>query len=184
VGFTSYLGIWLNELLRSDSGRISLAYAAINLCAFAAGTSGGFVADRYGKRRITLAATIVMTAGFAGIAAVSSSIASLVFTAAVIFGASLRNAPLNAIVTSLVPAGKTPGYVAARNIASQTGIGFAILVSGILYSSEGIEFVAVFCGLLTAISFAILRLIPELEGRRFDTAEIKIGAAPAYGNGS
>ncbi len=181
VGFTAYLGIWLNSAFEGSAATISITYAGINVCAFLAGTAGGFVGDRFGKRRVSLLATVLMGVGFAGIASGAGAIPGLLFTGAVVFGASLRNAPLNAIVVSLVPQARTPGFVAVRNIASQAGIGFAIVVSGSLFVRGGIGEVALFCGALTVASFAILRLIPEDKKLREPSFTVSIAPEPLPG---
>jgi predicted MFS family arabinose efflux permease len=77
------------------------------------------------------------------------------------FGAALRVAPLQALLTELVGPEETASYIAARNIASQLGIGFAVLFGSQIYAQYQMVGVSLFCGLLTLGAWITIKAIDE-----------------------
>ncbi|MEZ5426939.1 MAG: MFS transporter [Pyrinomonadaceae bacterium] len=161
VGFTTFIGTWLYQSWGSNPSRVGLAYALMNLGALAGGILGGFLADRFGKRSMALYPNLIMALGLFLLPVLIWKSALLGLISLVAFAAALRVAPLQALLTELARPDEIASYIATRNIASQLGIGFSILVGGQIYFTYGLAGVSVACGTLTLGAWLTIRAITE-----------------------
>jgi predicted MFS family arabinose efflux permease/pimeloyl-ACP methyl ester carboxylesterase len=161
VGFTSFLGIWLHDAFGAGPERVALAFAIAGVGAVAGGAIGGKFADRFGKRRVALAATTAMWLLLPIVPGFVWGVPLLALIAAAAFAASLRVAPMQALVTELVAPDERPAYIALRNSASQLGIAAAVIASTALYPRLGMMGVALACAALTIVSWLTIRWVRE-----------------------
>lgn len=161
VGFTSYLGTWLSDAFQLKANAVGLVYLAAGCGAVLGGVLGGILADKFGKRQIALQGSlwlivlllIVPTFAWGWMLIATLSVAAFV--------AGLRIAPLQALITELVPATNRATYVALRNSASQLGIAATVWLGGSVYMRYGLVGVAAECALLTAGAWFTTRCINE-----------------------
>lgn len=161
VGFTSFLGIWLHDAFGAGPGRVALAFAIAGVGAVAGGAIGGKLADRFGKRRVALAATTAMWLLLPIVPGFVWDVPLLALVAAAAFAASLRVAPMQALVTELVASDERPAYIALRNAASQLGIAAAVAASTVIYPRLGMMGVALSCAALTIVSWLAIAWVRE-----------------------
>lgn len=161
VGFTAFLGIWLANAFHAGTSRVSAVYLVAGLGAVAGGAFGGKLADRLGKRRVALTACTAMWLVIPVVASLAWSVALFVFVAAAAFVASLRVAPLQALITELVSARDRATFVALRNASSQLGIAAAVAAAGPIYGRYGMMGVALASSALTILAWLTIRFIRE-----------------------
>jgi predicted MFS family arabinose efflux permease len=169
VGFFSYLGSWLEDSLRLSPSEINLFFVIIGFALVAGAVVAGIVSDKFGKRTLSILATIALAPmlglipglGWGLVLFACFFIASLAF--------AFRQGPLQALATELVPRRTRGSLIAIRNTASQIGIAMATAVSGSLYDSSGYQAVGLFSGAMTLIAGACIFLMKE---PRNDTVEV------------
>ena len=161
VGFTSYLGIWLHDGFGAGPGRVGLVFALAGVGAVAGGAIGGRLADRFGKRRVAVAATTAMWLLLPTVPGFAWGPALFLLVAVAAFVASLRVAPLQALVTELVEPDERAAYIALRNTSSQLGIATAVAACGAVYPGLGMMGVALVASGLTIVAWATIRFIRE-----------------------
>jgi predicted MFS family arabinose efflux permease len=61
VGLTTYLGTWLSDAFGAGPRDIGFIYALAGTGAVVGGALGGALADRYGKRRVAVASSALMS---------------------------------------------------------------------------------------------------------------------------
>lgn len=163
VGFFSYLGAWMKDALKLDTDARGLFFVIVGVAALVGGLVGGKVADRFGKRSVSIVSTIVLAAMLFVIPRVGWGVALFVtfLTASLAF--AFRQGPLHALATQLVPRRFQGAFVSFRNTASQLGIAFSTAVSGRLYDTEGMGYAAVgvFSGVVTVAAAVFIFLIRE-----------------------
>lgn len=169
VGFVMFLGSWLAELGPGNGFDTGVIYSLVNLAGLAGGLGGGFIADRVGKRSVALHSSLLMAVCLFAVIATSGPTAILLFVLGSATSAALRVAPLQALLTELVTRENIVAYIAARNISSQLGIAFSVVVCGHLYSTFGFQAVLFACGAFTVAAWLTIGGIVEPE------ASIKIG---------
>jgi predicted MFS family arabinose efflux permease len=170
VGFIFYLGSWLKKTLELSANQINLFFAVVGVAALVGGLVAGPVADRFGKRNLSILSTAVLAAmlfiiprlGWGVILFSGFLIASLAF--------AFRQGPLQALATEMVPRSARGSFVAVRNTASQMGIAVSTVVSGLLYDSAGYMAVGLFSGAVTLAGGLCIFLMrePQHEGALSD----------------
>ena len=161
VGFTAFVGTWLYDSWQANAKQVGLIYALLNFGALIGGISGGFLADKFGKRPVALHPGLLMAFCLFALPLMIWENAILVLLFTVAFAGALRVAPLQALLTELARPNEIASYIATRNIASQIGIGFSILVCGQLYLSFGLEGVSIACAVLSMGSWITIKAIVE-----------------------
>jgi predicted MFS family arabinose efflux permease len=78
--------------------------------------------------------------------------------------AAFRQGPLTALITELVPSNQRGAFIALRNIFSQTGIGAAAVLGGLLFERHGYAAVTTLCAAMTAV-VALLLITHIVEPR-------------------
>lgn len=171
VGFTSFIGVWLAEAFHRKPNEIALMYAAAGASAVLGGALGGFLADRYGKTSVALRGSLGFAVLMLFVPTFAWGILLVSVTSAAAFVAGLRIAPLQALITELVPPNNRAAYIAFRNASSQLGIAAAVALSAVLYARFGLFGVGVVCSLLTFFAWFCTNLIIEPQTAESSTAE-------------
>ena len=161
VGFTTYLGTWLSDAFHAGTRDIGFVYALAGVGAVIGGALGGPLADRFGKRRISVHSSIGMGVFLLLLPAFTWSPMLLALIVITALAASLRIAPIQALVTELVAPAERAAYVALRNGASQLGIAATVAGSGRLYSMYGLMGVSLFCAVLTVGAWISIRTLDD-----------------------
>src|SRR5215471_8980970 len=114
VGFIFYLGSWLRRTYDLEADQVGYVFIGVGIVSLIGSVAAGPIADRYGKRGLSLISTVVLSAmlllipkqqwGFLLLAAFL--IASLAF--------AFRQGPLQALATELVPREARGALVAVR----------------------------------------------------------------------
>ena len=156
VGFLTYIGVWLNAQFGMSTGGIGWVFMYAGVVAVIGAPLGGVLADRWGKRPVAIAGSVLLAAAVVLIPTFPWGAFLLAVLGAASMGAALRQGPLTALMTELIPGAKRGSYMAARGVSSQLGIGAAVLVGGALYEHWGYAAVTLFCGLMTAAAAAVL----------------------------
>lgn len=162
VGFITYLGAWLNQRFGLNTRGVGLVFMLSGLVAVGGAPAGGILADRWGKRRASIVSNLLLGAAIAMLPLLPWGLALLAVFALTSLGAALRQGPVTALMTELVPTAQRGSFIALRNIASQLGIGAAAFVGGILYQRSGYSAVTSLCALMTFLVAGLLALyLPE-----------------------
>lgn len=164
VGFFTYIGTWLQKDLNLGKGAVNLFFILVGLALLVGAFVAGPVADRFGKRGLSILATIVLSPllllipnlGWGAPLFAAFLIASLAF--------AFRQGPLQALATELVPRRARGALVAMRNTASQIGIAVATVASGWLYDKLDYRAVGIFSGVMTLAAAFCIFLMKEPPG--------------------
>ena len=164
VGFFFYLGSWLLQVLKLSTTAINGFFALVGLALLAGAFVAGPVADKFGKRGLSILATIILAPTLMLIPRLPWGVGlfSVFLISALAF--AFRQGPLQALATEMVPRRARGALVAVRNTASQVGIATATLASGALYDKLGFTAVGLFSGLLTLAAAACILLMHEPGG--------------------
>jgi predicted MFS family arabinose efflux permease len=165
VGFFFYLGSWLRRDLKLDLGEVNLFFIAVGIALLIGAVVAGPVADKFGKRGLSILSTIILAPmlllipnlGWGFLLFACFLTASLAF--------AFRQGPLQALATELVPSHARGALVAVRNTASQIGIAVSTVVSGPLYDNFGYGAVGAFSGALTLAAVFCIILMKEPGGQ-------------------
>lgn len=133
VGFTSFAGVWLFQAFRVDTRSVGLVYALAGAAAIGGGVLGGYLADRFGKRRIALQGSVALLILLLIVPTFTLSTTLVVLVAVAAFVAALRIAPLQALITELVAPHERAPYVALRTACSQLGIAATVWWCAVIY---------------------------------------------------
>ena len=149
VGFFTYIGSWLQKDLNLGKGEVNLFFIVVGIALLIGAFVAGPVSDKFGKRGLSILATIVL----APMLLLIPNLAWGVLLFAIFLIASLafafRQGPLQALATEFVPRRARGALVAVRNTASQIGIAVATVASGWLYDKLGYRAVGIFSGVMT-----------------------------------
>lgn len=168
VGFFSYLGTWLDKKLGLSPTAISSFFVLVGIALLAGAFVAGPVADKFGKRGLSILSTLILAPTLIIIPQLSwGAVLFVVFIIAALAFA-FRQGPLQALATELVPRQARGALVAVRNTASQIGIATATLASGALYDKLGFGAVGLFGGVMTLAAAACILLMHEPGGESLD----------------
>jgi predicted MFS family arabinose efflux permease len=156
VGFLTYIGQWLNSRFAIPTRTIGWVFMLGGLVAVGSAPLGGMVADRWGKRTVSIASNVLLALAVALMPFLSWGIGLLAIFAATSLGAAFRQGPLTALMTELVPPHQRGSFIALRNISSQFGIGAAAFMGGILYQRYGYGAVTTLCAAMTGLVAILL----------------------------
>lgn len=161
VGFFSYLGSWLSRDLRRTTNEVSLFFILVGFALLAGAFVAGPVSDKFGKRGVSIASTIVLSAMLFLIPRFDWG--ALLFTTFLLASLSFafRQGPLQALATELVPQQARGAFVAVRNTASQIGIALSTAISGSLYDRSGYSAVAVMGSAVTLAAAICIMMMRE-----------------------
>jgi predicted MFS family arabinose efflux permease len=156
VGFLTYIGQWLNVSFGLSTREIGWVFMLGGVFAVAGAPLGGMLSDRWGKRSISVFSNVLLAAALALVPFLSWSVALLAVFALASLGAALRQGPLTALMTEMVPAPQRGSFIALRNISSQMGIGVTAYVGGVLFQKSGYAAVTTLCAVMTAVVVLLL----------------------------
>ncbi len=171
VGFTTFLGTWLHDAFAAGPRSVSLVYAIAGVSAVAGGAIGGKLADRFGKLRVAVVGSLWLAFLLPSVPTFAWGPLLMVSIALTAFAASVRVAPLQALITEVVSAEERPTYVALRNASSQIGIATAVAACGGIYDRMGLIGVGLVCAAATFVAWLTSRWID-------DPGVVRDGAAP------
>ena len=160
VGFLTYVGQWLNSQFAVPTRTIGWVFMLGGLVAVGSAPLGGVVSDRLGKRSVAIASNLILALAVAIIPFFSWGPWLLLVFSLASLGAAFRQGPLTALISELVPATQRGAFIALRNIFSQTGIGLAAFVGGLLYEKHGYAAVTTLCAAMTGL--VVLFLITHI----------------------
>ncbi len=156
VGFITYIGQWLNDHFAVPTGGITVAFMVGGLASVVGAPLGGILADRWGKRTVSIASNAFLALAIALVPFLRWGVWLLMVFGATGLGAAFRQGPLTALMTEMVPAAQRGSFIALRNIFSQLGIGAAALAGGMLYQSYGYKAVTTLCAAMTGLVAILL----------------------------
>jgi len=156
VGFLTYVGQWLNGQFALSTRTIGWVFMLGGLVALGSAPAGGIISDRIGKRSVSIVSNIILALAVGLIPLFSWGPWLLVVFSVASMGAAFRQGPLTALITELVPATQRGAFIALRNIFSQTGIGVAAFLGGLLYERHGYGAVTTLCAVMTALVAVLL----------------------------
>jgi predicted MFS family arabinose efflux permease len=165
VGFMTYIGEWLNTRFGLTTRGIGWIFMLAGVVAVIGSPLGGMLSDRLGKRSIAIAGCVIMAGAVAVMPLCSWGAVLLVIFGLTSMGAALRQGPLTALMTELIPDTQRGSFMAARSVSSQAGIGVTVFVGGVLYQRYGYLAVTALCALMTAaVVFLLAAYIAEPQG--------------------
>jgi len=163
VGFIQYLGSWLTEphgfgLIVSEVG---LVFIGVGVAALFGSAAAVYLSDKIGKRRLSIASTVLLAAMLLVIPNIEFGILLFGFFGAASFTFAFRQGPLQALATELVLKRTRGALVALRNAASQAGIALAAIICGQLYDVYGYTAVGLFSAIATLIAALCIMMMRE-----------------------
>jgi len=156
VGFLTYVGQWLNGEFAVPTRTIGWVFMLGGVVALGSAPVGGIVSDRLGKRSVAIISNLILALAVALIPLFSWGPWLLVAFSVASMGAAFRQGPLTALITELVPPTQRGAFIALRNIFSQTGIGAAAFIGGLLYERHGYGAVTTLCAVMTGLVALLL----------------------------
>lgn len=159
AGFLLFLGAYLRNEVGLTLGEVGFVFLLCGVGSLGGAMGAGHVADRVGKLRVALAGSIglallLLMVPYAG-GVVLYAVLGLVG-----LSAAARVAPLQSIVTELVPTESRGAYVAFRNTLSQAGQAVAATLAAALYE-RGFEYVCFFTAGFSLLAFLCMFWIEE-----------------------
>ena len=156
VGFLTYVGQWLNGEFAISTRTIGWVFMLGGVVALGSAPAGGIISDRLGKRSVAIVSNIILALAVALIPLFSWGPWLLVVFSVASMSAAFRQGPLTALITELVPSSQRGAFIALRNIFSQTGIGLAAFLGGLLYERHGYGAVTTLCAVMTGLVAVLL----------------------------
>ena len=156
VGFITYIGQWLSDYFKIPTRGITLVFMVGGMASLLGAPLGGILADRWGKRSVSIGSNILLGVAVALVPFLHWGVWLFLVFGATGLGAALRQGPLTALMTEMVPTAQRGFFIALRNIASQLGIGAVALVGGVLYQHSGYVAVTTLCSAMTFLVAILL----------------------------
>jgi DHA1 family inner membrane transport protein len=178
VTFLTYIGAWLHTSFGFSTTRISLVFALGGLVAVGGAPLGGILADRWGKRTVSIASNVLLFVTMGILPLFNWGFGLLAVFVGVSLGIGFRQGPITALMTEMVPQHRRGSFVALRNIASQLGIGAAVAGGGLLYEWRGYFAVTS----LSALMAGLVALLLTTHITEPHAAEAERSGQPAVGS--
>lgn len=156
VGALTYAGAWMHVQFRVTTRTIGLVFLAGGLLALVGAALGGAASDRYGKKSVGIASSILLALSLVLLPFLPWSGLLVGVFALANFAAAFRQGPVTALMTELVPRRGRGAFIAMRNVASQIGIATTALLGGILFDRFGYAGVGFLCTALTLVVVLLL----------------------------
>ena len=156
VGFITYIGQWLSDRFQVRTGSITLVFMVGGVASVIGAPVGGILADRWGKRNVSIASNVLLALAVAAIPFQHWGLALMIVFSATGLGAGLRQGPVTALMTEMVPGNQRGSFIAFRNVASQLGIGTVAFAGGLLYQHQGYVAVTTLCATMAALVAILL----------------------------
>jgi predicted MFS family arabinose efflux permease len=156
VSFLTYIGAWLHASFGLTTTQIGLVFMLGGLVAVGGAPLGGVLADRWGKRGVSIASNVLLAVTMALLPLFGWGVGLLLVFVGVSLSIGFRQGPITALMTEMVARQRRGAFVALRNIASQLGIGAAVLAGGFLYEWRGYSAVTWLSALMAAVVAILL----------------------------
>jgi predicted MFS family arabinose efflux permease len=167
VGFMTYIGAWLNGRFGLTTRGIGWVFMLAGIVAVLGAPLGGTLSDRLGKRTVAIAGCLLMAAAVAIMPWLPWGTLLLAIFGLTSLGAALRQGPITALMTELIPDSQRGAFMAVRGVSSQVGIGVAAFVGGVFYQHWGYAAVTSLCALMTAsVAWLLASHIVEPDARQ------------------
>jgi predicted MFS family arabinose efflux permease len=162
VGLITYIGVWLNGTFQVPVRMIGIIFLLSGVVSLAGAPLGGVLADRWGKRRVSILSNLFLAASILAIPWMRWGFPLFVVFGLLSLSAAFRQGPITALITELVEENQRGSFVALRNIFSQLGIASAAFLGGVIFAGWGYGGVAVMCAVFTlAVVGLLVRFIRE-----------------------
>jgi predicted MFS family arabinose efflux permease len=159
TGFLLFLGAYLQREVGLTLGQAGMVFLWSGFASLAGAFGAGALSDRIGKKRVALAGCLALSVFVLVVPRVQGlALYAVLGLAGVAIAARL--APLQSIVTELVPAESRGAYVALRNTVSQSGNAAAAAGAAALYPG-GFEHVCAMAAAFSLVAFVLLLGIEE-----------------------
>jgi MFS transporter, DHA1 family, inner membrane transport protein len=170
VGAITYAGAWMNVQFQVTTRVIGLVFLVGGLLALVGSALGGAASDRYGKKSVGIASSVLLALSLGLLPLLPWSGLLVGVFALTNFAAACRQGPVTALMTELAPLRGRGAFIAMRNVASQIGIATTALLGGILFERFGYGGVGVLCTTLTLVVVFLLstQIQEPLGGSGFD----------------
>ncbi|HKT10727.1 MAG TPA: MFS transporter [Terriglobia bacterium] len=155
-GFLYYIGQWLNSSFGVPTRTIGWVFMLGGVVALVAAPVAGVLSDRWGKRSVSIAGSILLALSVALVPFFSWGVGLLIVFGVTSLGAASRQGPLAALMTELVPTAERGSFIALRNVFSQMGIGLVVLAGGAIYERHGYLAVTTLCAVMTGVVAILL----------------------------
>ena len=161
TGFLLFLGAYLQKSLGLTLFQVGMVFLGSGVASLAGAFGAGRLSDAVGKTKVALAGCLSLAVFVLAVPHVEGP---LLYATLGLVGVSVaaRLAPLQSIVTELVPPESRGAYVALRNTVSQAGNAAAAIGAAALYD-RGFEYV---CYMAAAFSFTAFGLLFWIEEPR------------------
>ncbi|MGH9323366.1 MAG: MFS transporter [Vicinamibacteria bacterium] len=159
TGFLLFLGSYLERAYGLTLTQRGLVFLLAGIASLVGAFVAGRLSDRLGKIRLALVGSLAL-AGF--LLMVPNVTGAFFYIALALVGlsAAARVAPLQSVVTELVPADSRGAYVALRNTLSQCGSAVAAILAAALYE-RGFAYVCYLTAGFSLAAFLLLLFIEE-----------------------
>jgi predicted MFS family arabinose efflux permease len=159
TGFLLFLGAYLQRQIGLTLGQVGMVFLGSGVASLAGAFGAGRLSDRVGKTRVALAGCLSLALLLLAVPQVDGP---LLYATLGLVGVSIaaRLAPLQSIVTELVPPASRGAYVALRNTLSQSGNAVAAIGAAALYE-HGFEYVCYLAAAFSLTAFVLLFWIEE-----------------------
>jgi predicted MFS family arabinose efflux permease len=158
VGLITYIGVWLNGTFQVPVRMIGIIFLLSGVVSLAGAPLGGVLADRWGKRRVSILSNLFLAASILAIPWMRWGFPLFVVFGLLSLSAAFRQGPITALITELVEENQRGSFVALRNIFSQLGIASAAFLGGVIFAGWGYGGVAVMCAVFTLAVVGLLVL--------------------------
>ena len=163
AGFILYIGSWLTSL-GLKTGQVGLVFIAVGAAALVGALVAGPMADRFGKRTLSIFSTLTLAVSLILIPRFELGFMLLLAFLVASLSFAFRQGPVQALATELVPRKARGALVAVRNMFSQAGIAVSSFVSGMLYDQYGYGKVGLFSAVMTGVAAICIFLMGEPQG--------------------
>lgn len=162
VGLITYIGVWLNTTFHVPIRSVGMIFLLSGTVSLVGAPLGGMLADRWGKRRISILSNMLLAVSILLIPVLRWGVPLFIVFGLLSLSAAFRQGPITALITELVEENERGSLVALRNIFSQLGIAAAAFLGGVLYDRWGYAAVAWLCALFTVlVGWLLARFIHE-----------------------
>lgn len=161
TGFTTYLGAYLHAQFGLTVASTKYVFLLCGGASVVGAFGSGRLSDRVGKRTLAVAGSLALAVTLAGVPYLPYGVPLYFVLTLVGLAAFSRVAPLQSLVTELVPKEARGAYVALRNTFSQLGIAAAATIGAALYNHGGFALVCYFTTALNLVAAGLLLLLEE-----------------------
>ena len=137
----TFLGAWLANDFGLQGVDLALVFLAAGLSTVVGSVTGGFLADKIGKRALVIGSSFAIAAVLLSTFLVETVFAVYVFCITGGLFIAMRQGPYEAILTELVPQQQRGAYIAMRSTIAKLAIAVTAAIAGLLFQVSG--FVAV-----------------------------------------